>query len=74
MKIYLATWLMEESQGESLAKVNKKERLLSYYHTIPNKDKFMEYALTGKNGRALNENKQNGIAISIRESQAGVGE
>ena len=32
MKVYLATWLVEVSQGKSLTKVGKRERLLSYYH------------------------------------------
>ena len=32
MKIYLASWLFEPSQGESLTKVGNKSRLLSYFH------------------------------------------
>jgi len=49
MKIYLATWLLEKSQGESLTKVNALIRLISYFHT---KEKTNEevhfYIKTGK--------------------------
>jgi len=31
MKIYLATWLFEESQGNCLTKLNSSNRLLSYF-------------------------------------------
>ena len=45
MKIYIATWLAEISQKESLDKVGKAERLLSYYHitATPAKLTFEEY-------------------------------
>ena len=33
MKIYLATWMLEISQGETLIKKNYFQRLLSYFHT-----------------------------------------
>jgi len=49
MKIYLATWLLEKSQGESLTKKGSKNRLMSYFHT---KDKpiteFVTYIKTGR--------------------------
>ena len=46
MKIYLATWL-EDNQGETLTKINCKNRLMSYYFL---KDfKFLkQYVRTGK--------------------------
>jgi len=33
MRIYLATWLLEPSQGDALTNSNAFSRLLSYYHT-----------------------------------------
>lgn len=33
MKIYLATWMLEESQGAALTKIKAWRRLLSYWHT-----------------------------------------
>jgi hypothetical protein len=47
MKIYLATWLLEESQGIVLTKVNFKNRLLSYFHCLQKIDKFTKYIKTG---------------------------
>ena len=49
MKIYLATWLLEPSHGEALTKMNKKERLLSYFHVLQKKDDFVRYVKTGRN-------------------------
>ena len=49
MKIYLATWLFESSHGEALTKMNKKERLLSYFHVLQKKDDFVRYVKTGRN-------------------------
>jgi len=51
MKIYLATWLLEQSQGTSLSVAKKKERLLSYYHTVAKKEEFKEYIRTGRNDK-----------------------
>ena len=34
MKIYLATWLVEEGQNIVLTKKEAKRRLLSYYHCL----------------------------------------
>lgn len=48
MKIYLATWILEESQGITLSKKNKKERLLSFFHTIQKIQIFRKYIKTGK--------------------------
>lgn len=47
MKIYLATWVLEESQGVTLTKQNKRERLLSFYHTKQKIKKFITYIKTG---------------------------
>jgi hypothetical protein len=49
MKIYMATWMLEAEQGKSLTLVNKKERLLSFYHLIQIKEKLKKYVLTGLN-------------------------
>jgi len=47
MKIYLATWLLEPSQGLSLTNVNARNRLISYFHT-QQKEKFLKnYVITG---------------------------
>ena len=48
MKIYLATWSLEKAQGESLNKINKKERLLSYFYLNKNVKSFFKYIKTGK--------------------------
>ena len=49
MKIYLATWLLEDSQGESLSKVPAFSRLISYYHTKDKpKEEVLKYIKTGK--------------------------
>ncbi len=49
MKIYLATWLLEKSQGDTLTKIKKNERLLSYYHTKEKESEFADYCKTGRN-------------------------
>jgi hypothetical protein len=49
MKIYLATWLLEASQGVSLTKVNGNQRLISYYHTRDKLKEFTHYCKTGMN-------------------------
>ena len=49
MKIYLATWLLEPSQGTSLTKVGKRERLLSYYHLPESLKEFINYIKEGVN-------------------------
>jgi hypothetical protein len=49
MKIYLATWLFESNQGEALTKMGKRERLISYYHTITKKEELPEYVRSGRN-------------------------
>ena len=49
MKIYLATWLLEISQGESLTKANGRHRLLSYFHTKEKEADFDQYCKTGTN-------------------------
>ena len=48
MKVYLATWILEKSQGETLTKMNKKSRLLSFYHTIEKLNDFKHYLKFGK--------------------------
>jgi len=49
VKIYLATWLFEISQGESLTKVGNTNRLLSYYHTKEKEAEFKPYCENGVN-------------------------
>lgn len=49
MKIYLATWPLEVSQGKALTKVGKKERPVSYYHILPKRDQLVKYIKTGRN-------------------------
>jgi len=49
MKIYLATWLLEVEQGNSLTKIDKRERLLSYYHIVQKIKEFSNYIKTGMN-------------------------
>jgi hypothetical protein len=49
MKIYLATWMFEESQGKSLSKTNKWNRLLSYFHTREKVNYFETYIIKGTN-------------------------
>lgn len=49
MKIYLATWMLEPQQGKELTRMAKRERLLSYYHTIEKTIQFRRYIKTGKN-------------------------
>ena len=49
MKVYLATWLFEISQGESLTATKAKRRLLSYFHTKEKQKEFPHYVKTGLN-------------------------
>jgi hypothetical protein len=49
VKLYLATWLLEVSQGESLTKANGNHRLLSYFHTKEKEADFDQYCKTGTN-------------------------
>ena len=53
MRIMLASWLLEVSQGESLTKVNAGNRLLSYFHTIEKADQLPKYVITGRNKPAI---------------------
>lgn len=48
MKVYLATWLFEKSQGKALTKRKAFYRLLSYFHTREKKEDFIPYVKTGK--------------------------
>lgn len=48
MKVYLATWLLEQSQGDTLTKMKKKTRLLSFYHTRQKLESFINYVKTGR--------------------------
>jgi len=45
----LATWLLEKSQGVVLSQKNKKDRLISYYHTIGKESELPDYVKTGGN-------------------------
>jgi hypothetical protein len=47
MKIYLATWFYEPSQGEALTSCNQKQRLISYYHTQKLAEQMPEYVAEG---------------------------
>lgn len=51
MRIYLATWLVDRSVGDTLTKKGATKRLLSYFflktQDIPQKG-FIEYIETGK--------------------------
>jgi hypothetical protein len=54
MKIILATWLGETSQGESLTKMNYPHRLISFHYLNQQKIQdadFAEYCATGKSAR-----------------------
>ena len=48
MKIFLATWLLERSQGITLTKLKARKRLISYYHTLEKKKELPKYIRTGK--------------------------
>jgi hypothetical protein len=49
MNIYLATWILEKSQGETLTRVGHRNRLLSYFHTKQKPEsEFRKYIKTGK--------------------------
>ena len=51
MKIYLATWLLEANQGESLTKMKKFNRLTSFHFLKQQgiqKQDLEEYVDTGK--------------------------
>ena len=49
MKIYLATWLFEKSQGEALTKKGYAHRLLSFFHTREKIPEFTNYVRIGLN-------------------------
>ena len=49
MKIYLASWLYEPSQGEALTESKYWNRLLSYFHTRDRESELRSYVRTGKN-------------------------
>jgi len=42
MRIYLATWLLEKSQGQALTRAGAKNRLISYFHTKDKSDEEVE--------------------------------
>ncbi len=48
MKIYLATWLLEKSQGRTLTKKKANTRLISYFHTREKEAEFPKYIKTGR--------------------------
>ena len=48
MKIYLSTWLLEQSQGTSLTNKGCKYRLLSYFHSkIKKLSSVKKYIING---------------------------
>lgn len=49
MKIYLATWLYEISQGKSLTKTIANRRLLSYFHAKEKCKELPHYIKKGTN-------------------------
>jgi hypothetical protein len=59
MKIYLATWLLEVSQGEALTKIKANRRLLSYFHTKEKEDQFSTYCRTGTNENISSRKRSN---------------
>jgi len=51
MKIYMATWLMEKSQGIALTKKNSSKRLLSYHFLVEqgiSTEQINQYCRTGR--------------------------
>jgi len=52
MKIYLATWLIDQSCGDSLAKTGGKAQLLSFFFLKTQlkelNEQFREYCQTGQ--------------------------
>ena len=69
MKICVATWLHEPSQGEALTKVGHRHRLLSYWHTRDREDQLDEYARTGRN-EAKARQKKHPPQLSEKEASA----
>lgn len=49
MRIYLATWLLEIAQGDSLTAAGARKRLTSYFHTKERRPEFPRYVKTGRN-------------------------
>lgn len=50
MKIFLATWLQEDNQGETLTKCGYEDRLVSFYFLQDESDeRLLEYFATGQN-------------------------
>lgn len=47
MKVYLATWLLEKSQGESLTRKRAQKRLISFWYTRDKKEELRNYIATG---------------------------
>jgi hypothetical protein len=48
MKVYLATWLLEKSQGETLTRKRAQKRLISFWHTRDKKEELKTYIKTGQ--------------------------
>lgn len=59
MKIYLATVLSDTTQGASLTRRAKRERLVSYYNisSAKKEGEFEKYVSTGRNDRRRNEDE-----------------
>jgi len=49
MKVFLATWVLEPSQGQTLTKMEAGNRLLSYFHTKQKEEVFSVYCRRGVN-------------------------
>ena len=49
MKIFLATWILEPSQGQTLTNIGGGRRLLSYFHTKQKVEVFSNYCRKGTN-------------------------
>lgn len=47
MKIFLATWLLEQSQGIALNKGGCDSRLISYFHTKDCTERVLPYSKNG---------------------------
>lgn len=70
MRIYLATWLLEISQGESLTKAGGNSRLLSYFHTKQKEADFKRYCKTGMNGN--NEDISSRQRSDVKRTKRGI--
>ena len=62
MKFYLATWIYEENQQESLSKIGAPNRLMSYYHLSDNERKDKATLVDYLKNETLLCGQQRGVA------------